>query len=383
MEGRGGTAVANAALDGVFMQRACELAMRGRGSTSPNPIVGAVIVRDGHVIGEGFHHRRGSAHAEVEALRACESDPKGATIYVTLEPCNHHGLTPPCTEALIAANPSRVVVGVLDPNPKTAGGGVRRLRDARIQVDVTDSPMARALIEDFAVAISHNRPFVTLKLATSLDGYVASRQGQRLQLSGERAFEFVRELRIAHDAVMVGAGTVRTDDPLLTVRPPHARAKPYVRIVACEAAPVSPASRVFVVPESANDAVYARTIVLAPTAARAAFADLESVADVIYVGDRTADKLDLFAALVALKGVGIASVLSEGGPTIAMRLLAQGLVDRLHWIVAPMLLAGEDAVPALTPESTGLIRSFSFDTPARLDDDILLSASLKDSTAHV
>jgi diaminohydroxyphosphoribosylaminopyrimidine deaminase/5-amino-6-(5-phosphoribosylamino)uracil reductase len=220
-----------------------------------------------------------------------------------------------------------------------------------------------------------------LKLAVSLDGYVASGHGQREQLTGERAIDFVRELRTAHDAVMVGAGTVRVDDSLLTVRPPHARVRPYVRVVACEDAPISAQSRIFALPDLLRDAGYTRTIVLAPAGSREAFASLETVADVVYVGDESARTLNLPAALRALKERGIVSVLSEGGPTIASRLLAAGLVDRLHWIVAPRLLAGGGAVPALTPTSdSALARSLAFDMITTLGDDTLFSANLKDTT---
>ena len=365
----------------MFLERACELAARGRGNTSPNPSVGAVVVREGHVLGEGFHHRRGGLHAEVEALRASVGETAGATLYVTLEPCNHHGLTPPCTQAILDAKIARVVVGALDPNPKTAMGGVRRLREHGVTVDVVDAPCARELIEDFAVAITRSRPYLTLKLATSLDGYVAGKRGRREQLTGERAMEFVRELRAAHDAVMVGAGTVRVDDPLLTVRPPHARLRPYLRVVACEDAPVDPESRIFALGDAEQAAGYARTIVLAPAGSREAFRPLERVAEVLYVGAAASRRLDLPAALVALKERGIASVLSEGGPTIASRLLAHGLVDRLHWIVAPRLLAGVGAFPALTPTHDGVLaRPLSFDTVTMLGDDTLFSAHLEDTT---
>jgi diaminohydroxyphosphoribosylaminopyrimidine deaminase/5-amino-6-(5-phosphoribosylamino)uracil reductase len=344
--------------------------------------VGAVIVRDGRVVGEGFHHRRGEAHAEVEALAACDpGEAAGATLYVTLEPCNHQGLTPPCTHAIVNAQIARVVIGALDPNPKTAAGGVRYLREHGIPVDLINLTGAQRLIEDFAAAVASNRPYLTLKLAASLDGYVVSKSGERQQLSGDHAIEFVRELRAVHDAVLVGAGTVRVDDPLLTVRPPRTRLRPYVRIVACEEAPIAAESRVLRRSEALREAGYVPTIVLAPAGSRDAFAPLERVADVMFVGDTTARTLDLRLALVALKERGIASVLCEGGPTIAARLLQRRLVDRLHWIVAPKLLAGASALPALTPgNDEALARPFTFDTVEALGDDLLLSANLRETT---
>jgi diaminohydroxyphosphoribosylaminopyrimidine deaminase/5-amino-6-(5-phosphoribosylamino)uracil reductase len=362
-------------VDRLFMQRARELAERARGNVAPNPLVGAVIAREGCVLGEGFHHCRGQAHAEVEALRAAGGDVRGSTLYVTLEPCAHHGFTPPCARAILDAGIARVVIGALDPNPKTAQGGVRLLREHGIVVEVLDDARSRALIEDFTVAITRDRPFVTLKLAVSLDGYVAPEPG-RHQLTGERAGAFTRELRAAHDAVMVGAGTVRVDDPVLTMRPPRARLRPYVRVVACEHAPVAAESRVFAMPDPSKEGVYARTIVLAPAGLREAFASLERVAEVAYVGDASARSLDLRASLVALRERGIHSVLSEGGPTLAARLLTEGLVDRLHWLTAPVLLAGENAVNALQPlPEASPRRRLVFDEVARLGDDVLFSAS--------
>ncbi|MGP6156713.1 MAG: bifunctional diaminohydroxyphosphoribosylaminopyrimidine deaminase/5-amino-6-(5-phosphoribosylamino)uracil reductase RibD [Vulcanimicrobiaceae bacterium] len=360
------------AVDRVFLRRACELAARGRGSTSPNPAVGAVIVRGARTLGEGYHHVRGAAHAEVEALRSAgDADLRDATLYVSLEPCDHTGLTPPCTRAVIEAGVARVVVGALDPNPKTAGAGVARLREAGIAVDVLDEPSARALIEDFSVAVRGPRPYVQLKLAASLDGYVAAAPGPAW-LTGARAREYVRELRATHDAVLVGAGTVRIDDPLLTVRPPRARRRPYLRVVACERAPVAAQRRVFEPLEG-----YARSLVLAPAGLRDGFGALEAVADVLYCGAPDARELDLAAALVALKDHGVASVLCEGGPTLAARLLEGGLVDRLDWLIAPVLLRNPQAVPALGDADVRAgIAALRFERVERLGDDLLVSAAL-------
>jgi len=244
----------------TYLARACELAARAVADAAPNPPVGCVLVRDGETLGEGWHHRRGEPHAEVEALRDAAArgrDVRGATAYVSLEPCHHHGRTPPCSEALIEAGVARAVVRALDPNPKTAAGGVRRLRDAGIDVEVVDDAVARGLVERFAWTILHpDRPFVTLKMAMSLDGYVAARPGAQQWLTGPAARERVRELRFENDAVMVGAGTIRVDDPLLTVRPHANRRKPYTRVVVCETAPVPTASRVLaLVDASARDSL--------------------------------------------------------------------------------------------------------------------------------
>jgi diaminohydroxyphosphoribosylaminopyrimidine deaminase / 5-amino-6-(5-phosphoribosylamino)uracil reductase len=345
----------------------------------PNPSVGCVLVRDGVTLGEGWHHRRGEPHAEVEALRdarARGNDPRGATAYVSLEPCDHHGRTPPCSLALIEAGIARAVVGALDPNPKTAEGGVRRLRAHGIDVAIADDARARALIERFGWTIAHDRPYVTLKMATSLDGYVASRPGAQEWLTGPESRERVRELRAEHDAVMVGAGTIRVDDPLLTVRPHHNRRKPYARVVVCETDAVPADSRVLAPPADAPPDSYRPTIVLAPAGARAKFAALEERAEVVYVGDEAARELDLAAALGALRERGIATVLCEGGPTLAGRLLARGLVQRTVWLVAPRFLRAEGAVPVLAGADLAPANGWRFDRIERLGDDVLLSADL-------
>ncbi|MDB5069891.1 MAG: 5-amino-6-(5-phosphoribosylamino)uracil reductase [Candidatus Eremiobacteraeota bacterium] len=341
-------------------------------------------MRDGVTLGEGWHHRAGEPHAEAEALRdahARGNGVSGATAYVSLEPCNHTGRTPPCSEALIAAQIERVVIGALDPNPKTAGGGVRRLRDAGIEVDVADDAAAQALIERFRWTIVHDRPYVTLKMAASLDGYVAPRPGAQQWLTGPLARERVRDLRIEHDAVMVGAGTIRVDDPQLTVRPHATRRKPYARVVVCETEAIPATSRVLAPPPDAPLGAYRPTMVLAPRGAREKFAELARFAQVVYVGDEDARQLDLAAALAALRERDIATVLCEGGPTLAGRLLGAGLVQRLVWLVAPTLLRSDTAVPALAgADLAGAdlagANGWRFDRIERVGDDMLLSADL-------
>ena len=322
-------------------------------------------MRDGVTLGEGFHRKRGAAHAETEALAAAGSA-RDATLYVSLEPCDHHGLTPPCSQALVEAGIGRVVIGALDPHPRTAGKGVARLRAAGVAVEVAGDPWALDLIEDFSVSSRDDRPYLRLKLAASLDGYVAPEPGS-YWLTGDATRAYVRELRATHDAVLVGAGTVRVDDPQLTVRPPHARRLPYRRVVACEDAPVEPSRKIF-----AHVDGYGATIVLAPAGLRERFAALEGVAELVFVGGGDAMTLDLAAALQALRGLGIASVLCEGGPTLAARLLERSLVDRVDWLVAPQLLANPRAVPALAGSVAGG-STLRLDRIERLGDDLLVS----------
>ncbi len=354
-------------LDRLFLERACELARRGCANTSPNPAVGAVVVSNGTIVGEGYHHRAGEPHAEVLALQAANGLARRATLYVTLEPCNHRGRTGPCTDAIVDAGIARVVFGASDPN-RESGAGAQILRSRGIDTVPADDAQARALIEPFSRSISRGTPYVSLKMASSLDGYVAAQPGRRQWLTGERAAEFVRELRILHDAVIVGAGTIRIDNPQLTVRPAHHRLRPYARIVACERDPVEPASAVF-----SPVAGYARTIVLAPAGPREAFRPLQDVAEVVFVGDSGADVLDLKAALRALKERGMTSVLCEGGPTMAGALFQDGLVDRFHWLIAPLLLRTAAAVPVLCSGTLDAGPSLRIDCVERLGEDVHVS----------
>jgi diaminohydroxyphosphoribosylaminopyrimidine deaminase/5-amino-6-(5-phosphoribosylamino)uracil reductase len=330
-------------------------------------------VRDGMTLGEGYHHVRGAPHAEVEALaaaRAAGCDVRGATLYVSLEPCNHQGATPPCTDAIVAAGIARVTIGAADPNPKTNRAGIERLRASGIDVALVEDTWSRELIEQFRVSIRSPRPYVTLKMAASLDGYVAPKAGSHW-LTGPQARERVRELRFWHDAVMVGAGTARVDDPQLTVRPPHARMHPYVRVIVCEEHAIPSSSRVFL-----GEQGYTRTILLAPSGARNEFGELESRAECIFVGPKNAGRLDIGEGLVALKAAGISSVLCEGGPTFAALLLAGGFVDRLVWLVAPVFLRNPQAVPALAGDVAGKLDDWRFESVERCGDDLLLTAKL-------
>jgi diaminohydroxyphosphoribosylaminopyrimidine deaminase/5-amino-6-(5-phosphoribosylamino)uracil reductase len=377
LEGRRGQAVDRT--DATYLARAVELAARARGDTAPNPPVGAVIARDGRTLGEGWHHRKGAPHAEAEALRIAREageDVRGATMYVTLEPHDHESTMPPCSVAVIEARVGRVVVGALDPNVRTHGNGVARMRGAGIQVDVVDDPASIALIERFAYTIDSPLPFVTLKMAMSLDGFVSPHPGTH-RVTGEAARERVYDLRAEHDAVMVGAGTVRVDDPLLTIRPHRTRIKPYARVVVCETAPLPTTSRVFAPPDAAPEGSYRRTIVLAPAGLADAFAPMRECCELLPAGDSTAQQLDLHAAMLALRAAGITTVLCEGGPTLAARLIAAGLVERIVWFVAPALFAGPGAVPVLTGAELGTIANgWAFEEVERVGNDLMITARL-------
>ncbi len=268
----------------MSIERALELAERGRGTTHPNPIVGAVVIRNGEVVGEGWHERKGGPHAEVVALDAAGEGAHGATLYVTMEPCAHHGTTPPCTDAILQAGVAKVVTGALDPNPE-ARGGLDALRDAGVDVELVDSFAARAQNEAWRTWVSKRRPFVVLKLAQTLDGYVTV-PGTRW-ISGPDSRKRVHELRAQVDAVAVGMGTARADDPQLTARDVGATRQPR----------------------------------------RLVFGRGPSELEV------RSGPLD--AELHALADEGVQSLLLEGGPTIARSFLEADLVDKLLLFVAP------------------------------------------------
>jgi diaminohydroxyphosphoribosylaminopyrimidine deaminase/5-amino-6-(5-phosphoribosylamino)uracil reductase len=307
----------------VSLARALELAERGRGTTHPNPVVGAVVVKDGEVVGEGWHERKGGPHAEIVALGVAGERARGATLYVTMEPCAHHGTTPPCAEAIVAAGVAKVVAGSLDPNPE-ASGGFDVLRAAGVEVEHADSFEARALNEAWRTWVAQGRPFVILKLAVTLDGRVAV-PGSRW-ISGEESLRRVHELRAEVDAVAVGMGTVRADDPQLTARGVDAPKQP--RRLAFGRGPLSEGSGL----------------------------ELR--------GGALEDELRALAVEC------VQSLLLEGGPTLADSFLRAGLVDKLLLFVAPTI-AGVG--PAFRPKLEAPVRLQRLQTE-RVGDDLLLSA---------
>ncbi|HME82279.1 MAG TPA: bifunctional diaminohydroxyphosphoribosylaminopyrimidine deaminase/5-amino-6-(5-phosphoribosylamino)uracil reductase RibD [Candidatus Eremiobacteraceae bacterium] len=320
-------------MSSAYMKRALALAARASGDTSPNPLVGAVVVRDGHVVGEGFHRRAGAAHAERVALRKAGARSRGATLYSTLEPCAHRGRTPPCTSAIIAAGIKRVTIAIEDPDSKVNGRGIAAMRRAGIEVEIGDgASSAREQNRAYIAQRTTGRPFVTLKIAQTLDGYVARRKGERTQITGPAAARFTRRQRIEHDVVMVGVETAIVDDPMLTVRPPHRRAVPYVRVV------VDSRGRIPLHAKLITDQRSARTIVATthamPAAVRAAL-----VARGVHVMNckrTSAGRVDLRDLLARLGRQGHLSVLCEAGPTLARALVSARLVDRIHWLIAPI-----------------------------------------------
>jgi len=317
--------------DHEYMTRALALAPRGEGRVHPNPMVGAVVVADGEVVGEGWHDRFGGPHAERPALEAAGARARGATLYVTLEPCAHHGKTPPCVEAILAAGVARVVVAMSDPDPRVDGRGIARLRAAGVEVTVGASESA-ARVQNAPFLQRHRtgRALVTLKLAASLDGRIAGSGGESRWISSETSRADVHALRARADAVLVGRGTVERDDPALTVR--HVEGRNPVRIVL----------------DSRGRLPADRTI-FRDGAARTVHATLEGVKS------PTADHWELPAGadgcpslrelLARCAAEGLLHVLAEGGAALATSLVAGRLVDELRLYTAPIVLGSGESLP--------------------------------------
>jgi diaminohydroxyphosphoribosylaminopyrimidine deaminase/5-amino-6-(5-phosphoribosylamino)uracil reductase len=327
------------------MRAALALATRGLGRVAPNPAVGCVLVRDGIVVGRGWTQPGGRPHAETEALRRAGAAAAGAVAYVTLEPCAHHGSTPPCADALIAAGVSRVVVAIEDPDPRVAGRGLARLRAAGISVEAgCCAEEARLLNAGFLKRIEHGLPLVTLKLATTLDGRIATHTGESRWITGEAARGLGHMLRRQHDAVMVGSGTVLADDPELTVRLPGLAEPPPLRIVVDGRLRTPLTAKLVIAAQQVPTLIVTRADI-DPLRAQA-FRDCGVT---LVEAPRDADgNIDLVAALTALAQRGLTRILVEGGATLAASLLQRRLVDRLAWFRSPGLIGG-DGLAAVKP----------------------------------
>ena len=323
------------------MDLARRLAERGRLTVAPNPLVGAVVVRNGEVVGEGWHAKAGGAHAEVRALEEAGHAARGATLFVTLEPCNHHGRTPPCVEAIISAGVERVVVGVLDPDPRMRGRSVEMLRAAGVRVDLLEDPSFEAQNEQFFHRMRTGRPFVHVKLATTLDGRIAAAGGDSKWITGEAARRRAHELRAEAGAVLVGIGTVRADDPNLTARGLAEQPPLVTRVVLDPRLTVDP------------DSELVRTAAKAPLVvfANAEHADgretaLRELGVDVVPAPSNEDGLDLGFVLDELGRRGIRGLLVEGGGETATGFVGRGLADKLTLFYAPKLI-GSEGVPMI------------------------------------
>jgi diaminohydroxyphosphoribosylaminopyrimidine deaminase / 5-amino-6-(5-phosphoribosylamino)uracil reductase len=352
------------------MERARDLAERGRYTAAPNPLVGAVVVRGGGVVGEGWHERAGGPHAEVTALEAAGPAARGADLYVTLEPCNHHGKTPPCIDAILRAGIRRVVVGHLDPNPKMRGRSVEILREAGVEVEVLGDSGFEDQNEQFARSMRAGRPFVHVKLAATLDGRIAAGDGKRAWITGEPARRRVHELRAEAGAVLVGAGTARADDPLLTVRNLPQEPPPLTRIVLDPRLTLDPNSQL------ARTAREVPVVVFAEENVDKGRAEKLRVLGVEVVAAHAADgELDLRFVLEDLDGRGIRGVLVEGGGETAGRFVAANLADKLTLFYAPTLM-GDGGVPlmgSLTFDGVDQAPRFRVRSVESFGEDVALS----------
>ncbi|MEM6403030.1 MAG: bifunctional diaminohydroxyphosphoribosylaminopyrimidine deaminase/5-amino-6-(5-phosphoribosylamino)uracil reductase RibD [Cyanobacteria bacterium P01_D01_bin.116] len=318
--------------DRRMMQRCLELARRGLGRTSPNPMVGAVIVKNGEIIGEGFHPRAGEPHAEVFALKAAGENARGATIYVSLEPCNHYGRTPPCSEAIVAAGLAKVVVGMVDPNPLVAGGGIKRLQEAGIEViSGVEEEACRKLNEGFIHRILYKKPLGILKYAMTLDGKIATTTGHSAWVTNQDARSAVRVVRAGCDAVVVGGNTVRQDNPRLTSR--LVGAHNPLRVVM---------SRSLNLPSEAHlwETQQARTLVLTEPGVKPEVQEnlQKQGVEVVELSPLSPEK-----AMAYLYDLGFCSVLWECGGILAANAIAQGAVQKVLAFIAPKIIGGSNA----------------------------------------
>jgi diaminohydroxyphosphoribosylaminopyrimidine deaminase / 5-amino-6-(5-phosphoribosylamino)uracil reductase len=369
--------------DKLHLARAIELAGRGLGAVKPNPVVGAVVARDGEVLGEGWHEKYGSVHAEVNAIEACGlEDLSGATLYVSLEPCCHEGKTPPCTDAILAAGIRRVVVASDDPTEKASGRGLGILRDEGVEIVMADGELAasaRLLNQAFRKHARVGRPWVLFKSAMTLDGKVATRTGDSKWISGEASRELAHRWRASVDAVVVGIGTALADDPQLTARPAGLPAEPAEqprRVVFDSLARLAPTSQLV-----AAAAEIPLTLVVSRAAARADTDALEAAGVQVLLATGENEPARVRGALDQLGAMGVNSVLLEGGPHLAGAFLDAGEIDEIRLFLAPLLLGGSAARDPLEGEGVAHIsdalRALSFDCES-VGEDLLISARLRE-----
>jgi diaminohydroxyphosphoribosylaminopyrimidine deaminase / 5-amino-6-(5-phosphoribosylamino)uracil reductase len=369
--------------DRAHLKRAIELAEQGAGEVKPNPLVGAVVARDGEILGEGWHQRYGGPHAEVNAIEACgAAELTGATLYISLEPCCHEGNTPPCTDAIMQAGIGRVVVASDDPTEKASGRGLGILRDEGVEVLVADGELAvraRLLNQPFRKLARVGRPWVLFKSAMTLDGKVATRAGDSQWISGEESRLLAHTWRASVDAVIVGIGTALADDPQLTARPEGILAElpRQPRRVVFDSLARLPASSQLV---SAADQV-PLTVCVSRAAARSDVDALEAAGAQVLVATGENEPARVRSALDQLGSSGIASVLLEGGPHLAGAFLDAGEIDEIRLFLAPILLGGRTARDPLEGEGVERIsealRALSFDCES-VGEDLLISARLRE-----
>ena len=359
--------------DRQYMKMALELAQKGMGFTAPNPMVGAVIVKNGRIIGQGYHRKYGGLHAEREALAACTEEPKGASIYVTLEPCCHYGKQPPCVNAILEAGIRRVIIGSSDPNPLVAGKGIRILKDHGIEV--TENILKEEcdkLNEAFFYYIQNKKPYVVMKYAMTMDGKIAAYTGESKWVTGEAARIHVQEQRLKYTGIMVGVGTVLADDPMLTCRLENSRNP--VRII-CDSHLRTPLTSKIV-----------RTAKTIPTILASSSKDQQKIKNyeemgcqVLYVPEKNGH-IDLNRLMEILGATKIDSILLEGGGSLNWSALESGIVQKVQTYISPKLFGGEEAKTPVEgkgfpdPASAVLLKNSEI---IRLGDDFLIESEVK------
>lgn len=375
------------ALDERFMARALELAAKATGRTHPNPMVGAVIVKDGHIIGEGFHHKAGEAHAEVNALQQAGDEAKGATLYVTLEPCAHYGKTPPCAKRVIEAGIQRVVIGVVDPNPLVGGKGIEMLREAGITVStgILTSECAK-LIEGFLTYIKTGRPFVTLKSAMSLDGKIATRTGHSQWITNETARQDGHRLRATHDVILTGIGTILSDNPSLNCRLPiETLASDNKESSSVDITPLHQPDVVVLdslgrtpleanIFKQANRHVY---IFVSPACKAETVEALRNKGGKVITVDATYNGLDIGQILETLGELGFTSVLVEGGSHVIASFVEAKAFNKIITYIGNTIIGGQEALGAVTGQGIDQLADgiqLRFESAAILDNNIRLES---------
>jgi len=362
----------NFSVDEMFMHEALRIARNAEGRTSPNPLVGAVVVREGKIIAEGWHRQAGTPHAEVHALNMAGELAKDSTLYVTLEPCSHFGRTPPCANRIVESGIKKVVVAMKDPNPKVAGRGIEILKSAGIEVEVGIlEDDAKILNESFLKWITKKMPFVTLKFACTLDGKIATVAGQSQWISCEESRKFVHELRDRSDAILVGIGTVSADNPSLTARIDFG--KNPVRVVADSLAQTPLDSKLL------HDGLAETVIAVTKNAPQDKILQLKNLgAEIIFAGD--GDKVDLKNLLEQLAEREITSVFVEGGGTLNFSLLELGLVDKIFAFIAPKLFGGKNSLTAVEGEGFKKISdavALKNISVEKIGDDVLITGYVR------
>ncbi len=335
----------------TFMQRALTLAARGKGRTSPNPLVGAVVVKGNRIISEGYHKKAGTQHAEILALKKAGSKAKGATLYINLEPCCHTDKkTPPCTKSIIKAGIKKVVTAMIDPNPKVSGRGIKELKGAGIKTETgIMNAEAKNLNESFIKFITKKEPFVILKIAQSLDGKIATAKGKSKWITGEESRKYVHKLRSGVDALLVGIGTIKKDNPSLDCRIRGCR-NPY-RIIVDSRLQIPLNAKVLKHKDK-------RTIIATTKKASSRKINLlKKLGNNVLIIKDKAGKINLKALMKALTRLSITSVMIEGGSSVNASALSSGIVDKVMFFIAPKIIGGSDAVSSVGGKSPSLLKN--------------------------